>query len=128
MDTDKIIAIKARLLATPSQLPRNATADDYIEAMYANLRAARLSGKSWKQIADDFRPDVQLSPDSLRQAFERRRQKLEGKTRKKPKPSPVKKRSEQSVATAPATAVRPKVDLGAFAVARDNLSDFGSLL
>lgn len=135
MDDDKTSRIRARLAEPREQVARHATADDYVRSLYADVAGSRQAGKTWKEIAEDFRPDVQLSADSLRQAYERLK-KGKGKHRRPTKP----RRAARSVDAAPANAVavvpasastpeRPKVDLGVFAVTRDSVADLeGSLL
>lgn len=135
MDDDKQSRIRARLAEPREQVARHATADDYIRALYADVAASRQAGKTWKQIAENFHPDVALSADSLRQAFERRKSS-KGKNRRQAKPrratGPVEAAPANTVAVVPAAGSapeRPKVDLGVFAVTRDSVANFeGSLL
>lgn len=132
---DKTNSIRARLAQPREQVAKHATADDYVRSLYADVAAARQAGKIWKEIEEDFLPDVQLSADSLRQAFDRLK-RGKGKNRRPGKP----RRAARSIEAAPADAVaavpagvrppeRPKADLGVFAVTRDSVADFdGSLL
>lgn len=129
MDKDELSRIKARLAVPREQAARHATANDYIAAMLAEVAASRENGKTWKQIAEDFKPDVQLSADSLRQAFERRK-RGKSKNRRRAKP----RRAAKTVKEAPARGVvmvsagagtleQPGVELGVFAVTRDSMVD-----
>jgi hypothetical protein len=129
MDDDKLDRIKSRLAVPREQVAKHATADDYVAVMYADMKASRQAGKTWKQIAEDFSPDVILSADSLRQAFDRRGKK---KSRKQPnvqRGAMAKKAAAAEVMPPVTSPERPKVDLGVFATTRDSLSDLeGTLL
>lgn len=135
MDNDKLNRIKARLAEPRDQVAKHATADDYVRAMLAAITASRQAGKTWKQISVNFGPDVELSADSLRQAFERARRgkaksSRNAKSRRATGPAEVAQaKVVAAMALGTGASERPKIDLGVFAVTRDSVADFeGSLL